>query len=265
VIVPALLGWHSVVDAEKAKEGFYLAFLVGLHVATAFALLWYFRTDWGRIIAGFFRTLRTRHIETSDERLAWLLVVATIPAGIMGLLLEHSLRTLLATPVAASALLTVNGLILLAGERARRRQEVHALAVARGATDEGTRRLDTLDFKESGIIGVSQVFALMAGISRSGITMVAGLVRGLDHEDAAKFSFLLATPIILAAGLYKLPDLTGPNGVGIRGASLVAAVSAAITAVVTVHFLTRYFRRGNLNPFGIYCVLFGAAMVAYNA
>ena len=95
--------------------------------------------------------------------------------------------------------------------------------------------------------------------------MAAGLARGLDNSDAARFGFLLATPIILAAGLYKLPDLTGPNGVGIRGPAVVAAVSAAITAIVTVHFLTRYFRRGNLNPFGIYCVLFGAAMVVYNA
>jgi undecaprenyl-diphosphatase len=265
VIVPALLGWHSVVDAEKAKEGFYLAFLVGLHVATAFALLWYFRTDWGRIIAGFFRTLRTRHIETSDERLAWLLVVATIPAGIMGLLLEHSLRTLLATPVAASALLTVNGLILLAGERARRRQEVHALAVARGATDEGTRRLDTLDFKESGIIGVSQVFALMAGISRSGITMVAGLVRGLDHEDAAKFSFLLATPIILAAGVYKIPDFAGVNGNHVRGQILVGSICAAVTAYLAVRFLMRFFETRTLTPFAIYCLVVGISTTIYFA
>jgi len=265
VILPALLGWHSVVNAESAQESFYLAFLVGLHVATALALLWYFRADWARIIAGFFRTLRTRRIETSDERLAWLLVVATIPAGIMGLLLEHRLRTLLATPVAASALLTVNGLILAAGERARRRQQVHALAVAHGTTEEGTRRLDTLDFKESGIIGVSQVFALMAGISRSGITMVAGLVRGLDHEDAARFSFLLATPIILAAGVYKLPDLTGVNGHDVRGQILVGSLCAAATAYLSVRFLMRFFETRTLTPFAIYCLVVGISTTIYFA
>ena len=265
VIIPGLLGWHSVVNAEKATEGFYLAFLVGLHVATALALLWYFRADWGRIIGGFFRTLRTRRIETSDERLAWLLVVATIPAGIMGLLLEHSLRTLLATPVAASALLTVNGLILLAGERARRRQEVHALAVARGVNEEGARRLDTMDFKESGIIGVSQVFALMAGISRSGITMVAGLVRGLDHEDAAKFSFLLATPIILAAGVYKIPDFAGVNGSHVRGQILVGSICAAAAAYLSVRFLMRFFETRTLTPFAIYCLVVGISTTIYFA
>ena len=265
VIVPGLLGWHSIVSAESAKESFYLAFLVGLHVATALALLWYFRADWSRIIAGFFRSLRRRTIETTDERLAWLLVVATIPAGIMGLLFEHALRTLLATPVAASLLLTVNGVILLVGERVRRRQEVRALAVAHGVTDEGSRRLDTLEFRESGIIGVSQVFALMAGISRSGITMVAGLVRGLNHEDAARFSFLLATPIILAAGVYKLPDLLGANGTHVRGQVLVGSLCAAATAYLAVRFLMRFFESRTLNPFAIYCLVFGIGTAVYFA
>jgi len=265
VIVPALLGWHSVVNAESAKEGFYLAFLVGLHVATALALLWYFRADWARIIGGFFRTVRTRRIETSDERLAWLLVVATIPAGIMGLLLEHDLRTVLATPVLASILLTVNGVILLVGERVRRRQEVHALAMAKGVNDEGSRRLDTMDFKESGIIGVSQVFALMAGISRSGITMVAGLVRGLDHEDAAKFSFLLATPIILAAGVYKIPDFAGVNGNQVRGQILVGSLCAGFTAYLAVRFLMRFFETRTLTPFAVYCLVVGISTAIYFA
>src|SRR6516165_7907399 len=261
VIVPALLGWHSIVNAQSKSESFYLAFLVGLHVATALALLWYFRDQWVRIIGGFFRSLARRRIETKDERLAWLLVVATIPAGIMGLLLEHSLRVLLATPVAASILLAVNGVVLAIGERVRRRQQVRALAVAHGVNEEGTRRLDTLDFKESGIIGVSQVFALMAGISRSGITMVAGLVRGLDHEDAARFSFLLATPIILAAGVYKLPDLLGHNGDGIHGQVLVGSIVAGLAAYASVRFLVRFFETRTLTPFAIYCLAFGALSI----
>lgn len=265
VIIPALLGWHSIVNSESDSESFYLAFLVGLHVATALALLWFFRDDWKRIIRGFFHTLRTRHVETTDERLAWLLVVATIPAGIMGLIFEHALRVLLATPVAASALLTVNGLILLAGERLRRRQQVHAVAVAHGLNDEGARRLDTLEYRESGVIGLAQILALCAGISRSGITMVAGLFRGLDHEDAARFSFLLATPIILAAGVYKLPDLLGANGNHVRGQVLVGSLFAAITAYLSVRFLMRYFERRTLTPFAVYCLVVGISTTIYFA
>jgi len=263
VIVPALLGWHSIVNAQSKSESFYLAFLVGLHVATALALLWYFRADWARIIAGFFRSLGRRRVETKDERLAWLLVTATIPAGIAGLLLEHSLRVLLATPVAASSLLAVNGVVLAVGERARRRQEVRALAVAHGVNEEGARRLDTLEFRESGVIGGAQVFALMAGISRSGITMVAGLLRGLDHEDAARFSFLLATPIILAAGIYKLPDLLGSNGDHIRGQVLVGSLFAAAAAYLAVRFLMRFFETRTLKPFAVYCLVVGITTAIY--
>ncbi len=265
VIIPGLLGWDNIVSAQSASESFYLAFLVGLHVATALALLWYFRQDWVRIIAGLFRTLRHRKIETADERLAWLLVVATIPAGITGLLLEHSLRTVLAKPEAASLFLMVNGAILAFGERARRRSEVRTLAVAHGLNEEGARRLDTLEFREAGVVGLAQVFALFAGISRSGITMVAGLVRGLDHEDAARFSFLLATPIILAAGVYKLPDLLGHNGDHIRGQVVVGSVVSAAAALFAVRFLLRYFRSRNLNPFAWYCLVAGAGSAIYFA
>ena len=265
VIVPGLLGWDNIVKAQSANESFYLAFLVGLHVATALALLWFFREDWVRIIPGFFRSLRHRRIETKDERLAWLLVVATIPAGITGLLLEHSLRTLLAKPEAASIFLVVNGAILALGERARRRSEVRALAVEHGLNEDGARRLDTLEFQEAGVVGIAQILALFAGISRSGITMVAGLVRGLDHEDAARFSFLLATPIILAAGVYKLPDLLGHNGNGIRGQVVVGSIVAAASALFAVRFLLRYFQSRNLNPFAWYCLTVGAASAIYFA
>lgn len=265
VIVPGLLGWHNIVNAQSQNESFYLAFLVGLHVATALALLWFFRRDWVRIISGFFRSLRNRRIETTDERLAWLLVVATIPAGIMGVLFEHELRTVFAKPELASIFLMVNGAILALGERVRRRSEVRTLATEHGLNEEGARRLDTLEFREAGVVGVAQVFALLAGISRSGITMVAGLVRGLDHEDAARFSFLLATPIILAAGVYKLPDLLGHNGDHIRGQVIVGSVVAAAAAYFSVRFLLRYFESRNLNPFAWYCLTVGAATAIYFA
>ena len=261
VLLPAWLGWDHIVSAQSADESFYLAFVVALHVATALALLVYFRDEWVRIIRGLFHTLRTRRIETADERMAWLLVVATIPAGLTGLALEHSLRTLFAKPLAAAIFLTLNGVVLLAGERVRRRAAVrnvittHAVVHSEGG-EEG-RRLDTLDFKEAGVVGLAQIGALFAGISRSGITMVAGLLRGLDHEDAARFSFLLATPIILAAGVYKVPDLAGHLGDGIRGQALVGAIAAGLAASFSVRFLIRFFQTRNLLPFAIYCLAAG--------
>ena len=261
VLVPAWLGWDQLVSAQSADESFYLAFVVALHVATALALLVHFRAEWQRIIRGFVRTLRTRRIETPDERMAWLLVVATIPAGLTGLALEHGLRTLFAKPLAAAVFLTVNGLILLAGERVRRRAAVRkvvaAHAVVHSANGEEGRRLDTLEFKEAGAVGVAQIGALFAGVSRSGITMVAGLVRGLDHQDAARFSFLLATPIILAAGVYKVPDLAGHLGDGIRGQAFVGALCAGAAAFVSVRFLVRFFQTRTLLPFAIYSLTVG--------
>ena len=261
VLFPSLFGWHNLARAQAQPESFFLAFLVALHVGTALALLVVFRKDWVRIVSAFFRSIAKRSIETPDERLAWLLVIASVPAGILGVALEHELRVVFAKPEAAAIFLIVNGGILFAGERLRRRAEVHAVAVKHGLTiDEKSRRLDTMEFKEAGVIGVAQTGALFAGISRSGITMVAGLLRGLDHEDAARFSFLLATPIILAAGLYKIPDLMGTLGNGVRGQALVGGIAAAIAAFISVKFLMKYFETRTLTPFAIYCVLFGAAM-----
>ena len=257
VILPQLLGWTDVAAAQSAAESYFLALLVGLHVATALALVFFYRATWARIGRGILGSVRTRRIETPDQRLGWLLVVATIPAGLAGLLLEHSLRVLFARPLAASAFLIVNGLVLFLGESMRRRTAVERVVAAHATTDSGGRRLDTLEIRESGVIGVAQVFALVPGISRSGITMVAGLARGLDHEDAARFSFLLATPIILAAGIYKLPDLLGPNGDGVRPQVLVGSLAAGLTAYLSVRFLTRYFSTGTLVPFAIYSVLVG--------
>jgi undecaprenyl-diphosphatase len=263
VLLPGWVGWDNLVRSQSASESFFLAFLVGLHVATALALVVFFRHEWVRIIRGFFGSLRRRRIETPDERLAWLLIVATIPAGLAGLLLEHTFRTVFAKPFAAAVFLTINGLILAGGERVRRRTEVRELArahpTAAGPEVEEGRQLATLEFKEAGVVGVAQAFALLAGISRSGITMVAGLVRGLNHEDAARFSFLLATPIILAAGVYKLPDLAGHNGDGVRGQVLVGSLCAAVAAYLSVRFLMRYFTSRNLNPFAIYCLVVGVA------
>ena len=274
VLVPALFGWHNLVGAQSADESFYLSFLVGLHVATALALLVYFRQDWIRIVGGMLSSLRTRRIDTPDARLGWLMVVATIPVGVTGLLFEHPLRTLFAKPLAAGIFLTLNGVILLAGERLRRRSaarsEARVLVGAGGPGDpggisgpsgSGAAGLDSLAPAEATGIGAAQILALFAGISRSGATMVAGLLRGLDHEDAARFSFLLATPIILAAGLYKIPDLLGPLGDGIRPQMLVGSLCAAVAAYLSVRFLVRWFTTRTLTPFGIYCLVAGGLAV----
>jgi undecaprenyl-diphosphatase len=255
VLVPAWLGWDTLLNGQSADESFFLAFVVGLHVATAAALVVYFRRDWAAIVGGLFISIRTRRVDTSTQRLGWLLVLATVPVGLVGLLFEHSLRTLFAEPLAAAIFLTINGLILAGGEGLRRRQrDRHELA---------SQSLDKLPAGDAVLVGGSQIGALFAGISRSGITMVTGLLRGLDHEDAARFSFLLATPVIAAAGLYKLPDLFGPLGDGIRGQALIGSLCAAGAAYVSVRFLVRWFQTRTLTPFAIYCLIAGAISVVH--
>jgi undecaprenyl-diphosphatase len=263
VLFPTLFGWHGVVAIQSRSESPWLAFVVMLHVGSALGLLWYFRREWIVIIRAFFRSLAKRRIESPTERLAWMIVVASIPAGIVGIVLEHTLRTLTAKPLAAAIGLMVNGLLLFAAERYRRRAEVRSLAVREGAKPDGGRRLLTLEYREAVVIGFAQSAGLVAGISREGVTMGAGLARGLDNSDAARFAFLLATPIILAAGVFKLPDLTWHLGDGVRGQALVDCLVAAVVSVFTVRFLVKYFRTRTLTPFAVYCLLFGLAMVIY--
>jgi undecaprenyl-diphosphatase len=270
VLVPHWIGgsWAALVGNESTKESPYLAFIVVLHVATALALLLVFWREWVAIIKGLFRSIYRRKIETVHERMAWLLVIATIPAGITGLLFEHSLRTLFAKPLAAAIFLTINGFILLGGERLRLR------ALAAGGREASHDAVDPHDDEviddvvvtkvrpvDAVWIGFAQIGALFAGISRSGITMVAGLTRGLDHEQAVRFTFLLATPIILAAGVLKIPDFTGPLGDGIRMQALAGASAAFIGALFATKFLTKYFQSNKLTPFSIYCLIFGAASI----
>jgi undecaprenyl-diphosphatase len=291
VLIPAWFGgsWQTLVTQSsqaKSESSFYLAYIVALHCATALALLWYFRSDWLRIISGFFRSLlasvRARKfvVRDKDERLAWMIVVATIPVGLTGLALEHAFRTLLAKPVAAAVFLFVNGLVLFLGERfvrlGRPAKQVAALPDGPSATERVARlsgrsvteidtakaadsRLARLPFLDVLYIGLLQISALFAGISRSGTTMVGGLWRGLDREDAARFAFLLATPPILAAGLLKLPSLAGSAGAHIHGQVLMGVVVAGVAAYLSVRFLMRWFHTRTLTPFAIYCLVFGAA------
>ncbi len=309
VLLPAWLGgsWNTLVTQSaqaNSSSSFYLAFIVALHVGTALALLWFFRSDWIRIVGGFLRSVRhsigERHfsVRDSDERLAWLIVVATIPVGLVGLILEQTFRTIFAKPAAAGVFLFINGLILLRGEGiARSAERARARAARRGdraarprrapvaggsqeldarSAQEGPHsgprsaqdlaaayasdvRISRIPYADSLRIGLLQVLALFAGISRDGVTMVGGLWRGLDREDAARFAFLLATPPILAAGLLKIPSLTGSAGAHIHGQVVVGFVITTITAYFSVRYLVRYFRAGrSLRPFAFYCLIVGA-------
>ncbi|MBO0768295.1 MAG: undecaprenyl-diphosphate phosphatase [Solirubrobacterales bacterium] len=270
VLFPTLFRWHNIVAWQSHAESPWLAFVVMLHVGSAIGLLIYFWRDWIELIKAFFVTLSKRRAETPSERLVWLLIIATIPVGILGLVLEHPLRTLFAKPIWAAIFLIINGLILIAAERFRRNANVRELARREGLTPEGYRDLDTMSYQEAAIIGTAQSTALIAGISRDGVVMTSGLARGLDNAQAARFAFLMATPPILAAGIVKLGDLLHPPTVHshhliaqLQIAAVVAAAVAAVTAVVTVHFLTKYFEKRNLIPFGVYCIGFGILMVIF--
>ncbi|MGN6816958.1 MAG: undecaprenyl-diphosphate phosphatase, partial [Solirubrobacterales bacterium] len=240
----------------------------------------FFRADWVRIVRGFLRSVprsfRERQISAldPDERLAWLIVLATIPVGITGLALEHVFRTVFAKPVAASAFLFVNGLILFAGERLRHQNEApapelstdavqaHAASGSRSAEEvaeahESDIRISSISYLDGVAIGSLQILALFAGISRSGVTMVGGLWKGLSHEDAARFAFLLATPVILAAGVLKVPSLFGSAGEHIHGQVAVGFLVCGVVAYLSVRFLVRYFETHTLKPFAIYCLIAG--------
>jgi undecaprenyl-diphosphatase len=300
VLLPALIGgsWARDLDVSTAESP-YLAFIVGLHVATAIALLVYFWRDWVRIIAGFFTSLRYRELRTTDQKMAWMVIVGTIPVGLVGLVFEHEFRVLFAKPVRAAIFLIVNGVILYAGERFRTRksrqadeeiaQERELVAAAATRSGPGTarrapashasghramrqqeitagieadERLTKIGYVQGTIIGAAQVLALLAGISRDGVTMVAGMFRGLSREDAARFAFLLATPVILAAGALKMGDLIH-LGHGIYGQIVVGSILSGVGAYVSVRFLVKYFQTRTLTPFAIYCVLFGLGCTIY--
>jgi undecaprenyl-diphosphatase len=324
VLIPALIGGSWATDLNvAAPESPYLAFIVGLHVATAIALMIYFWRDWLRIIGGFFSSLRYREIKTVDQKMAWMIILATIPVGLIGLAFEHEFRVLFGKPIRAAIFLVVNGLILYAGERFRTRKSLAADAevaaeadladrrvvpgrTAPAAATSGARtasagpgpgaaapraaapgtamhasgqraarqleasravqadtRLVAIGYVQGVVIGSAQILALLAGISRDGVTMVAGMFRGLSRQDAARFSFLLATPVILAAGVLKIGDLTGPLGNGIHGQVLLGSVLSGVGAYVSVRFLMKYFTTRTLTPFAIYCLVVGLGSIIY--
>ena len=254
VIAPRLLGWNI-----HQNDSYFITFLVATHLATALVLLGFFWRDWLRILRGIGRSLRDREIaeHDTDAKLGWLLVVGTIPAGILGLLLEHKLRTVFASAQSAAFFLMINGLFLFAAEVLRRRapQPEHG--------DPDARIARRVSWRNAFAVGTIQAGALVPGISRSGVTMGGGLLVGLSNEDAARFAFLLATPIIGAAAALKLPELFGSQGNGVRGPAFVGAVCAAVTAYLSVRFLMRFFQTNRLTPFAAYRLAAGLACTLY--
>jgi undecaprenyl-diphosphatase len=254
VIIPTLLHW-----SYRQSDPTFLPFLVLLHLGTAIALLVLYWNDWVRIVKGFFRAAVRGRIQGEDERLAMLLVVGTIPTGIIGVFFQKPLQGLFANPRAAAAFLVVNGVLLLGAEMLRRRAERRAKVGERDreAQEEAFANVNRLSFRAAALVGAGQMLALFPGISRSGITIGAGLLAGLRHQEAARFSFLLATPIIFAAGVAEVPELLHP-GVPL-GTYAFGAVLAGIAAYVSARFLIRYFRSGRLDPYAYYCLALGVA------
>jgi undecaprenyl-diphosphatase len=252
VIIPTLLHW-----SYKQSDPTFLPFLVLLHLGTAGALLVLYWRDWVGIVRGFFTAAARGRVRTPEERLAMLLAVGTVPTGAVGVFFQKQLQSLFANPRAAAGFLLVNGVLLLGAEMLRRRAERRAQLAGRDRLEQEDAFTDVsgLSFRAAGLVGLCQVLALFPGISRSGVTMGAGLLAGLRHQEAARFSFLLATPIIAAAGLLEVPELLRP---GVPLASyLLAAVLAGLAAYASARFLIVYFKSGRLDPYGWYCAGFG--------
>lgn len=251
ILLPALLQWHNI-DRSSAA---FLAFVVVLHLGTAVALVVFYRRDWCAIVRAMVTSIARGRLGTDrDERTGWLLVVATIPVGILGVIFEHPVRQLFGSPATAAAFLAVNGLMMFAGEGLRRMQRKEAA--------RQDKPIERLTYPAALFVGLAQGLALLPGISRSGSSMVAGLLCDLDHEDAARFSFLLATPVIGAAALLEMPKLFVPEAHLVLAQALAGGVVAAIAAYCSVAFLTRYFKTNDLRPFGWYCLIAGAVCFA---
>ena len=245
VVLPALLGW----SLDQASSAF-LPFLVMLHVGTAVALLAFFWRDWLALALGLIGASGA-HQNAESRRVILLIVIATVPAVVVGFVLEHFVRGLFASPEIAAVFLVLNGALLLFGERLRA-----------GGAD---RPLSSLNARDALLIGVWQCAALIAGVSRSGATIVGGLLRGVTHEGSAHFSFLIATPIIIGATVLEVPKLLHADiPPGTLQLSLVAAAVAGVVALLSTAFLMRYFRshdRWALNPFAYYCIAIGVLAV----
>jgi len=252
VVIPQLLHWHI-----HQNDSYFLTFLVATHLATAIVLFAFFWRDWLNIFKGLARSLANREIEADDTsaKLGWLLVVATVPAGLIGLLFEQSLRKAFASAQLAAGFLILNGVILFAAEKLRKR--AHLRKNRTETPEQSDTHIARLRWGQAIGIGAAQAGALFPGISRSGASMAGSLLAGLSNEEAARFSFLLATPVIGAAALLKLPELFKPAAADLRGAIIAGSLCAAVTAFLSVRFLIRFFQTNTLKPFATYCLIGG--------
>jgi undecaprenyl-diphosphatase len=257
VIVPSLLHWTF-----KQSDPSFVPFLVLLHLGTATALLILYRDQWVAIIRGFFTAAVRGQMKTDSERLAMLLLVGTIPAAVLGVFLESRIKSLFASPYEAAIFLIANGMLMLGFEMLRRRAERRALSagVSRAEQEAHFASAERISFRAAAVVGACQALAFLPGISRSGVSIGGGLLAGLRHQEAARFSFLLATPVILGAGVLEIPQLFAS---GVPVAEYVAsAVLSGIAAYASARFLLRYFRSGRLDPYGWYCIAAGLASLA---
>ena len=247
VILPSILGWKI-----NQNDNFFLVFLVATHLATAIVLFGFFFKDWVLIFKGIMRSLKMRVIDQTDTyaKLGWLIVVSSIPAGILGLLLEEKLKILFASPRAVAMFLILNGFLLYGAELLRRRK-------AENQSIHGDEQIAKISWMQGIKVGLAQCLALIPGFSRTGSTIGGGLLIGLNHEDSARFSFLMATPIIFAAAVLKLPELLTAGDGSIIGPILAGSIVAGIAAYFSIRFLTKYFKTKKLTPFAVYCVFLG--------
>jgi undecaprenyl-diphosphatase len=262
VLIPSLLHWSF-----KQSDPSFVPFLVLLHLGTAGALLIIYKTQWVDIIKSFFVAAVRGRIETPSERLAMLLMVGTIPAAILGVFFETRIKSLFASPYVAAGFLVVNGILILTFEHLRRRAERRAAlgSKTRIEQEQSFAEAERISFRAAALVGACQALAFLPGISRSGVTIGGGLLAGLRHQEAARFSFLLATPVILAAGVLEVPQLLA-SGVPIAE-YIAAAVLSGIAAYLSARFLLRYFRSGRLDPYGWYCIaagLISLGLLAFN-
>jgi len=252
VLVPSLLHWSF-----KQSDPSFVPFLVLLHLGTAIALLILYRDQWVLIIRAFFTAAIRGQMRDDNERLAMLLLVGTIPAAVLGVFLESRIKALFASPYEAAGFLVLNGLLMLGFEQLRRRRERGA---SRAEQESHFGQAERISFRAAAIVGACQSLAFLPGISRSGITIGGGLLAGLRHEEAARFSFLLATPVILGAGIVEVPQLFS-GGVPVSE-YVAAAVLSGVAAYFSARFLLRYFRSGRLDPYGWYCIVAGLGSLA---
>lgn len=250
VLVPALLHWKIARSAPT-----FLAFVVALHLGTALALIVFYRNDWARIVRALVASIARGNLSADpDEKVAWLLVVGTIPVSLLGVFLQEPVRRFFGSSAIVAAFLILNAFVMFAGEALRRR----SISGQAGTT----RALPALPWADGARVGLAQAAALLPGISRSGASIVAGLVLRLTHDDAARYSFLLATPVIFAASVLEIPKLLAPGANDVLAQSFIGAILAAVTAYASVAFLTRWFRAHDLRPFGWYCLIFGTCCLA---